>query len=74
LFKEYWEDYYTECGYNGKSKWGFKDPRLCVVLPLYLKLFPKAQVVHIRRNPNDVAASLGKRKKRMSVKKGILII
>jgi hypothetical protein len=28
------------------------------LLPLYLKIFPGATVIHIRRNPNDVAASL----------------
>jgi hypothetical protein len=28
------------------------------LLPLYLSIFPKATVIHIERNPNDVAASL----------------
>jgi hypothetical protein len=51
------------CGYNGESAWGFKDPRLCVLLPLYIEIFPDCKVVHIRRNPNDVAASLCRKKK-----------
>jgi hypothetical protein len=45
--------------------WGFKDPRLCVLLPLYLPLFDELGCdplfVHCIRNPVDVALSLQKR-------------
>lgn len=49
---------YCSAGYDGSSRWGFKDPRTCIVLPLYLELFPRAQLVHIIRDVDDVAASL----------------
>ncbi len=64
FIKKYWIADYLQWGYDGISPWGIKDPRLCILLPLYLDIFPKAKVVHIRRDPNDVAASLCKRKKR----------
>lgn len=54
----HWIADYLQWGYDGASPWGFKDPRLCVLLPLYLELFPAARVVHIRRDLDDVAASL----------------
>lgn len=60
---KHWIADYLQCGYDGNSMWGIKDPRLCVLLPLYLDIFPEAKVVHIRRNPDDVAASLCRRKK-----------
>jgi hypothetical protein len=56
--RKYWIADYLQWGYDGVSQWGFKDPRLCVLLPLYLEIFPKAKVVHILRNPDDVALSL----------------
>jgi len=58
IIKAHWLADYLQWGYDGVSLWGIKDPRLCVLLPLYLKIFPDAKVVHIMRNPNDVAASL----------------
>ncbi|MBS0018665.1 MAG: tetratricopeptide repeat protein [Arthrospira sp. SH-MAG29] len=61
--QQYWALNYLLSGYNGQQLWGFKDPRLCVLLPLYLDIFPNSKVVHIRRNPDDVAASLCKKKK-----------
>ena len=42
---------------------GVQDPRLCVLLPLYIKLFPDARLVLIRRNEEDIAASLAHRYK-----------
>lgn len=62
--KKHWMADYIQWGYDGISKWGIKDPRLCVLLPLYLDIFPQAKVIHIRRNPDDVAASLCQRNKR----------
>jgi hypothetical protein len=55
---------YIASGYDGLSRWGFKDPRACVILPLYLEIFPNAQLLHIIRNEDDVAASLAARKKK----------
>jgi hypothetical protein len=38
--------------------WGFKDPRTSITLPVWLKLFPAARLLRIRRHGLDVAASL----------------
>lgn len=38
--------------------WGWKDPRNTFTLPLWLKLFPDAKVIHIYRHGVDVANSL----------------
>lgn len=58
FIKNHWLADYLQWGYDGISPWGIKDPRLCVLLPLYLRIFPNAKIIHIHRNPNDVAASL----------------
>jgi len=55
---------YLEAGYDGVSRWGFKDPRTCVTLPLYLEIFRNAQLLHIVRNENDVAVSLSANEKK----------
>lgn len=55
---------YRDAGYDGHSRWGFKDPRTCVVLPLYLEMFPTAQLLHIIRNEHDVALSLARSEKK----------
>lgn len=44
--------------------WGFKDPRNSLVLPVWLKLFPEARLLRIRRHGIDVAASLAARELR----------
>jgi hypothetical protein len=59
-----WLARYRALGYDGASPWGFKDPRSCVILPLYLAIFPGARVLHIVRSADDVAASLARRRKR----------
>ncbi len=41
--------------------WGWKDPRNSVTLPLWLDLFPDARVIHVRRDPEAVVASLHRR-------------
>jgi len=38
--------------------WGWKDPRNCFTLPVWLDLFPDAKVVFVRRHGADAAASL----------------
>lgn len=42
-------------------KWGWKEPRTTVTLPLWLRHYPDAKVIHIVRNGIDVAASLRSR-------------
>jgi hypothetical protein len=44
--------------------WGWKDPRNTYTLPLWLRLFPNARVIHIYRNAVDVADSLVRRQAR----------
>lgn len=41
--------------------WGWKDPRNTFTLPHWLKVFPKARVVHLVRHGWDVALSLSRR-------------
>jgi len=53
---------YRASGYVGGA-WGFKDPRTCLTLPLFLEIFPLARVVHIVRDAPAVARSLSKSSK-----------
>ena len=46
------------------TPWGWKDPRTTFTLPLWLRIFPEAKVLHVVRNGIDVAASLHKRETR----------
>jgi len=55
---------YRDAGYDGESRWGFKDPRTSVTLPLFVELYPNARLLHIIRNEEDVAASLAVSDKR----------
>jgi hypothetical protein len=64
LVEREWLARYRALGYDGAGPWGFKDPRSCLVLPLYLAIFPGARVLHIVRDPDDVAASLARTRKR----------
>lgn len=48
-----------ERGYRGSQVWGHKDPRTCVTLPVWLRAFPDASIVHIVRDPLDVLGTLG---------------
>ena len=43
------------------SPWGWKDPRTSITLPLWRRCLPGARVVHVYRNPADVAISLATR-------------
>lgn len=45
--------------------WGWKDPRTCYTLPLWLRVFPNAKVLYIHRNGIDVAQSLVRRNEKM---------
>ncbi len=38
--------------------WGWKDPRNTFTLPMWLDVFPKAKVLHVLRNKQEVAQSL----------------
>jgi hypothetical protein len=58
------ESYFKANGYSAGRRWGFKDPRASVLLPLYLDAFPEATVVHISRDPQNVAASLARRRQK----------
>jgi len=44
--------------HDHRVEWGWKDPRNTVTLPVWLRIFPDAKVVHIRRHGLDVANSL----------------
>jgi len=41
--------------------WGWKDPRNSITLPIWLRIFPNARVIHVIRNGIDVAISLYRR-------------
>ena len=41
--------------------WAWKDPRSTITMDLWKSIFPTARILHIYRNPIDVAASLSKR-------------
>lgn len=59
-----WLSTYIKAGYDGSSPWGIKDPRLCLMLTEYHRLFPESKVVYIHRDSRDVAASLTQRPKK----------
>lgn len=44
--------------------WGFKDPRVCLFLPLWKHLLPDARVLLVYRHFADATYSLGKRESR----------
>ena len=45
----------------GESVWGWKDPRNCVTLPVWLSIYPNARVLHVIRDGRSVALSLADR-------------
>ncbi len=47
--------------------WGFKDPRVCLFLKLWLHALPEAKVLVVYRRPADVIRSLHKRHSRQLV-------
>jgi len=46
---------------NVDFSWGWKDPRNTFTIDLWKEIFPDAKLLHIYRNPIDVAESLRKR-------------
>ncbi len=46
-------------GYKGA--WGWKDPRNSLTLPYWLRLFPDARILHVRRDEEAIARSLMRR-------------
>lgn len=46
-------------GFEGP--WGWKDPRSSVTLPHWLRLFPRARILHVCRDPAGVVRSLHRR-------------
>lgn len=48
-FPEFTEEY---------ALWGWKDPRNIFTLPVWMRFFPDARIIHIVRNGLDVSASL----------------
>ncbi len=41
--------------------WGWKDPRTSLLLPYWLRLFPQARLIHVRRQDDGVVNSLIRR-------------
>lgn len=46
---------------RGETVWGWKDPRNCLTLPVWLSIYPKARVLHVVRDGRAVALSLTER-------------
>ena len=46
--------------------WGWKDPRNTFMISLWREIFPSMKIIHIYRNPIDVANSLKNREKKFS--------
>jgi hypothetical protein len=52
----------AEAARTGRA-WGWKDPRNTFTLPVWLRCFPEARLVHVVRNGVDVALSLHRRER-----------
>ena len=44
--------------FHMNCRWGWKDPANCHTLPIWLKIFPDAKIIYIKRHGIDVASSL----------------
>jgi hypothetical protein len=42
-------------------KWGWKEPRTSITLPIWLHYFPEAKIIYVQRDGQKVAASMQKR-------------
>lgn len=49
--------------YKLNRPWGWKDPRNTFTVDIWCRIFPEAKILHIYRNPIDVAVSLRTREK-----------
>lgn len=49
---------------NNIEKWGWKDPRMSIMAPLWIKIFRRPKIIRIVRNGVDVASSLNVREKK----------
>lgn len=54
-----------------KGLWGFKDTEGAITLPLIYRLFPNLKIVHMVRNPYDVAITMCDRMRQDLNKKNI---
>ena len=72
LLPQYWGLHVTRLLTQPHFGWGWKDPRTSLLLPLWGKIFPNAQVVHIYRNGHYVALSLLKRDMRLEKNEELL--
>ncbi|MBU3820656.1 sulfotransferase [Flavobacteriaceae bacterium XHP0103] len=54
---------------NINEVWGWKDPRTTLTLKVWKHIFPNAKIIHIYRNPIDVAQSLKVREEKYRIKK-----
>ena len=54
-------NYLAPLPHGHKGAWGWKDPRNSLTLPYWLRLFPHARILHVRRDPEGVARSLMQR-------------
>ncbi len=45
----------------GCRSWGFKDPRTCITLPLWLEFIDNPRIIGMKRDSMEVAESLYKR-------------
>ncbi len=57
-------DFFNPTFKEDVASYGWKDPRNSITIPYWRKLFPRAKIVHIIRNPIDVANSLKKREEK----------
>jgi len=73
LLPQYWGLHVTRLLTQPHFGWGWKDPRTSLLLPLWGKIFPNAQVVHIYRNGHYVALSLLKREMRLEKDEELLL-
>ena len=52
---------FIETEFGGHARWGWKDPRACVLLPFWSALLPPQRHIVCVRNPLDVVQSLQQR-------------
>lgn len=56
-------DHQTLFAPDSTVRWGWKDPRNTFTAPVWERIFPGAKLLHICRNPVDVADSLRRRER-----------